>query len=120
MISLKKCMAASGIATALLLFGCNKEQTASVQAQSHDAPQQKTTADSVELEEGMLRSIRLEKIEQRPAPRVLTLTGKVSFNEDQTGRIVAPVAGQIMELGSAHRPLKLGRGNHVAKESVRF
>lgn len=50
------------------------------------------------LDEAMRSNIKVETLQETVVPRLLTATGKVQFNEDQMGRILAPVSGQIQGL----------------------
>ena len=61
----------------------------------------------------MLAQIKIERVTAQNLPRVLTATGKVQFNEDQTARILAPLAGQALDLNARV-------GDRVAKDQVLF
>ncbi len=52
----------------------------------------------VRLEPGMMANIKVEELSEKVMPSILTATGKLSFNEDRMARILAPVAGQIVNL----------------------
>jgi len=67
----------------------------------------------VVLEPGMMRNIKIEQLKENILPATLVATGKVSFNEDQMARILAPVPGQVLNLQA-----KLGDG--VAKGQTLF
>ncbi len=52
----------------------------------------------VKLESGMMANIKIEQLNEKILPLTFTATGKVNFNEDQMARILAPVAGQVINL----------------------
>jgi len=52
----------------------------------------------VKLESGMMPNIKIEQLNEKILPLTFTATGKVNFNEDQMARILAPVAGQVINL----------------------
>src|SRR5262245_49496991 len=58
----------------------------------------KSSDTTVRLEPGMMANIKLEELSEKVLPSTLTATGKVNFNEDQMARILAPVAGQVINL----------------------
>src|SRR5262249_27487078 len=45
-----------------------------------------------------LHSIAVETIAERPVPRTLTVAGKVQFDEDRLAHVLAPLAGQVVDL----------------------
>jgi membrane fusion protein, heavy metal efflux system len=67
----------------------------------------------VKLESGMMANIKIEQLSEKVLPSTFTATGKVNFNEDQMARILAPVAGQVINLR-----VKVGDG--VAKGQALF
>jgi cobalt-zinc-cadmium efflux system membrane fusion protein len=58
----------------------------------------KSTDTTVTLEPGMMANIKVEQLSEKVLPSTFTATGKVNFNEDQMARILAPVAGQVINL----------------------
>ena len=58
----------------------------------------KSSDTTVRLEPGMMANIKLEELSEKVLPSTFTATGKVNFNEDQMARILAPVAGQVINL----------------------
>jgi cobalt-zinc-cadmium efflux system membrane fusion protein len=106
------------VALAIELAGCEpKSATPAVttEALAKPAPQAKTKADpeTVGVEPGMLANIKIETVKEQALPRLLTATGKVQFNEDQTARILAPLPGQVLEFN-------LRVGDAVKKDQVLF
>jgi membrane fusion protein, heavy metal efflux system len=45
-----------------------------------------------------LRSIAIQTVVERPILRTLTVAGKVQFDEDRLARVLAPLAGQVVDL----------------------
>ena len=52
----------------------------------------------VKLDPRMMANIKVEELSEKVTPSILTATGKLNFNEDRMARILAPVAGQIVNL----------------------
>jgi cobalt-zinc-cadmium efflux system membrane fusion protein len=61
----------------------------------------------------MMANIKIEELNETVLPLIFTATGKVNFNEDQMARILAPVAGQVINLGAKV-------GDSVAKGQTLF
>jgi hypothetical protein len=61
----------------------------------------------------MLANVKVERVREQVLPRLLTATGKVQFNEDQTARVLAPLPGQVLDL-------RARVGDTVAKDAVLF
>jgi cobalt-zinc-cadmium efflux system membrane fusion protein len=106
------------IGLAIGLAGCEpKSATPAIttEAAIKPAPQAKSKADpeTVEVEPGMLANIKIEAVKEQALPRLLTATGKVQFNEDQTARVLAPLPGQVLEFN-------LRVGDAVKKDQVLF
>jgi membrane fusion protein, heavy metal efflux system len=103
-------------AALLSLSGC---QSKSVGAANIEPPkagaaaEPKPDSETVRLEAGMLSNVKLESVRETALPRLLTATGKIQFNEDQTGRVLAPLPGQVMDLN-------VRVGDVVAKDDVLF
>jgi cobalt-zinc-cadmium efflux system membrane fusion protein len=97
-------------AAALLLFpvlGCGQNASTSDSAKpadsQKDAPAKNDSAppvpsDAVMLDAQMSAKIKTETLKEQRLPTLFTATGKVHFNEDQMARILAPVAGQVLQL----------------------
>ena len=90
-----------------LISGCKRGDdpssvSSSATLQAEAGTQGKTDArpdDSVVvLEPGMMKNIKIEQLKENVLPATLVATGKVSFNEDQMARILAPVPGQVINL----------------------
>jgi cobalt-zinc-cadmium efflux system membrane fusion protein len=101
----------AALATAACQNGAGHEVAASG---TEEKPAAKTAAlDSVELEPAMLANVRVEPVRVEASRPLLTATGKVQFNEDQTARVLAPLPGQVQDL-------KLRVGDPVQKDQVLF
>ena len=46
----------------------------------------------------MLNRIKVQTVEEHEVPRTLTVAGKVQFDEDRLAHVLAPLAGQIIDL----------------------
>jgi len=85
------CAAAAMVA----LAACTKTGTA---AGSADPPAAANDADGVAVDQEMLRSLTVEAVAERDAPMTLALAGKVQFDEDRVAHVLAPLAGQVVDL----------------------
>jgi len=66
-----------------------------------DAPPAPPTADAatdLTLDAVALRSIAVQVVAEHPVPQTLTVAGKVQFDEDRLARVLAPLAGQVVDL----------------------
>lgn len=52
----------------------------------------------VRLEPDQLSSLRVETVAERDWPQVMTVAGKVQFDEDHLGRVLAPLSGPVAGL----------------------
>jgi cobalt-zinc-cadmium efflux system membrane fusion protein len=81
-------------------LGC---QSRSQGAENVDKPKpaaskaSKADGDVVTLDGSMLANLKLEIVREVALPRILTATGKIQFNEDQTARVLAPLPGQVID-----------------------
>ena len=96
------------MAAGLLTAGCKDE--AAPPTESHPQPRRPhspppTVSSSPRRQIG---NIRVEPVSLRPVAVKLTVSGKVSFNEDETTPVLSPVAGQV-------QGLKLKVGDRVSK-----
>ena len=62
----------------------------------------------------MVANVKVEPVREEALPRVLTATGKIQFNEDQTARVLAPLPGQVLDLQAS------ASATSVEKDSVLF
>lgn len=90
-------------ASALLVVGaCAAVACGSRAAEDADngAAKKPTVAESgpapVRLEENQLASLRVETVGERDWPQVMTVAGKVQFDEDHVGRVLAPLSGPVV------------------------
>ena len=100
----------------LWLSGCQSKSVGAANVEPSRqaaAAQPKADSEIVTLEAAMLRNVKIESVRQIALPRLLTATGKIQFNEDQTGRVLSPLPGQVMDL-------KVRVGDIVAKDDVLF
>src|SRR5215204_1022368 len=65
------------------------------------------------FEPAVAPKLAFQTVENRPFTRPLQATGKVHFNEDQTARVLAPLAGSVTDL-------KVRVGDHVERGQVLF
>ena len=102
-------------------FGCKRgsdrpnpsSSVTQAEAGAHAKTNLQPTDAVVKLESGMMANIKIEQLSEKVLPSIFTATGKVNFNEDQMARILAPVAGQVINLR-----VKVGDG--VAKGQALF
>ena len=71
------------------------------------------TGDGIKLAGEVSSRLKWHVVSEKRLPRSLTVAGRVEFNEDQTARVLAPVAGQIAELN-------VRIGDDVTKGQVLF
>jgi len=67
-------------------------------AKGAEPAKQREGLEAVKLTPEIAGRLKWHKVAERRLPRNLVVTGKVQFNEDQTARILAPVAGQVVDL----------------------
>jgi cobalt-zinc-cadmium efflux system membrane fusion protein len=90
-----------GLAVATIGFltavagGCGKPGTTPAAALS-EATQ--PAAEGLKLTDEILAKLKFHEVAERRLPRTLTVAGKVQFNEDNTAKVLTPVAGQVMNL----------------------
>jgi hypothetical protein len=103
----------------LVLSGCQtKSEGAANSAESSTPVQQSRLGpETVEVDEEMLANIKIEQVREIALPRLLTATGKVQFNEDQTAHVLAPLPGQVLDLRA--RVGDRGTGARSARTSGR-
>jgi cobalt-zinc-cadmium efflux system membrane fusion protein len=56
-----------------------------------------TPADLV-MDDAGLKAIKIETLTEQPVARTLTVAGKIQFDEDRLAHIIAPLAGQVVDL----------------------
>jgi membrane fusion protein, heavy metal efflux system len=89
------CAAFAGIACA----ACGRTDAASAPAgpvRPADPPP--AAPGVIVLDAARLANVTVDAIGEKSLPRTLTVAGKVQFDEDRVARILAPLAGQIVEL----------------------
>ncbi len=52
----------------------------------------------LEIDAAALRSIKIEALAEHPVAQVLRVAGKVQFDEDRLAHVLAPLAGQVVDL----------------------
>jgi cobalt-zinc-cadmium efflux system membrane fusion protein len=105
-----------GILSASLgTFGCQSSSGHEVAASGpEEKPEAKAAlSDTVELEPAMMANIQVEPVRMEASHPLLTATGKVQFNDDQTAHVLAPLPGQVQDL-------KLRVGDSIQKDQVLF
>src|SRR5690349_13591295 len=106
----------AAVIAAILTLGLAGCQAKSESAATADPPKSApaasaTTGDTVALDPAMLANLKLERMRETAVPRLLTATGKIQLNEDQTARVLSPMPGQVMDL-------RVRLGDRVAKDDV--
>jgi cobalt-zinc-cadmium efflux system membrane fusion protein len=91
------------------LGGCGPGSDATAAA-STSAPQEPGL---LKLEPGMAKEVRVEAVEAATLPVTLKVFGKIQFNEDRLGIVLAPLPGQVSRL-------TVRTGDAVAKGDVLF
>jgi cobalt-zinc-cadmium efflux system membrane fusion protein len=91
------------IAAALLVGACAGAACSSkAAAGGDDAGKAGTPEDgrvaAVELQPAQLASLRVEPVGEREWSRLMTVAGKVQFDEDHVGRVLAPVSGLVVDM----------------------
>jgi len=85
------------IPTLVLASACAKSSAGTTTGDNSPAPDAASSAE-LTLEASALHSIAVETIAERQVPRTLTVAGKVQFDEDRLAHVLAPLAGQIVDL----------------------
>jgi membrane fusion protein, heavy metal efflux system len=94
-ITRKNFVAAVLVVLSIAATGCQKEAPPEPAAA---AESKSPAAEGLKLPEEVLAKLKWHEISERRLPRTLAVTGKVQFNEDNTARVLAPVAGHVMDL----------------------
>src|SRR5215831_10369029 len=81
---------------ALRYLGLKKSAPTAVAA----APPQSVPDNSVELQEGLVASVKVQAVEEREFPIVKEAVGSIDFNGDMTVQVFAQYQGRIIELFS--------------------
>jgi len=79
---------------ALRYMGLKKTEPTAVAA----APTQAPPDNSVELQEGLVASVKVQAVEEREFPIEKEAVGSIDFNGDMTVQVFAPYQGRIIEL----------------------
>jgi len=74
--------------------GCGEK---AAPAASADPPPAARPTDLV-VDEAAMTSVKIETLVERPVARTLTIPGKIQFDEDRLAHILAPLAGQVVNL----------------------
>ena len=94
---------AAALLAGMALLGCGRTH-ASPPDPAHDAGASPTDSHSPEpgsivvVDPQMLAALKVDTIRDREMPRSLVVAGKVQFDEDRLARVLAPVAGQVVDL----------------------
>jgi cobalt-zinc-cadmium efflux system membrane fusion protein len=85
------------VSTAAVSAGaCNPRSDAAAAPQTQETPA--PAAGTVTVDPDMLASIVVDAVADRESSGTLAVAGRVQFDEDRVARVVAPVAGQIVDL----------------------
>jgi membrane fusion protein, heavy metal efflux system len=82
---------------AALAAGCHQAGKVEAETDPPSAPAAAREA-SVTVAADMLPSIAVAAMTERETSSALTLSGKVQFDEDRVARVLAPLAGQVVDL----------------------
>ena len=99
-ISLWTCAAAIAVGSAAL-SGCGGTTDAATDAPRESAvtsERRDAEPPEVVVDSEMLGEIKVEVITERAVQRTLVVAGKVQFDEDRMARVLAPLAGQVVDL----------------------
>lgn len=89
----------SRIGTAVLFLGLAACGGRAAQPASADPPAARTTAPlDLTIDPEAMRSIRVETLAEHPVAHTLNIAGKIQFDEDRLVRVLAPLAGQVVDL----------------------
>jgi cobalt-zinc-cadmium efflux system membrane fusion protein len=85
--------------TVLACAGCGARATTSAAAttSSVDPAPAQTPAD-LAMDDAAIRSITVETVAAHPMEQTLNVAGKIQFDEDRLVRVLAPLAGQVVDL----------------------
>src|SRR5262249_17732483 len=90
------------ISSLVLASACTRSSAGTATADSSPATEAAgTRADSaadLTVDPVALRSIAVETIAERPVSQTLSVAGKVQFDEDRLAHVLAPLAGQVVDL----------------------
>ena len=94
---MKRLLFLIAIPTLVLASACAKSSAGTTSGDSSPAPDAASPGD-LTVEASALPSIAVETIAERQVPRTLTVAGKVQFDEDRLAHVLAPLAGQVVDL----------------------
>ncbi len=77
-------------------IGCGRDGTAEGAAQA-EAPVAKKV-EGVVIDPAMLASITIAVVTEQPVTRVMSVAGRVQFDEDRIVRIIPPISGHVVNL----------------------
>jgi len=98
---------------ACFMLACGNRGGEPQAAGEKDRGPNETASEGMRLDPEVLKKLKWQQVSEQSLPRNLVVTGKVQFNEDQTAQVLAPVAGQIVDL-------RVRLGDSVAKGEVLF
>jgi len=94
---MKRLLFLIAIPTLVLASACAKSSAGTTSGDSSPPPDAASPAD-LTVDASALHSIAVETIAERQVPRTLTVAGKVQFDEDRLAHVLAPLAGQVVDL----------------------
>src|SRR5262252_4702101 len=94
---MKRLLFLIAIPTLVLASACAKSSAGTTSGDSSPAPDAASPAD-LTVDASALHSIAVETIAERQVPRTLAVAGKVQFDEDRLAHVLAPLAGQVVDL----------------------
>jgi cobalt-zinc-cadmium efflux system membrane fusion protein len=94
---MKPLLSLVAIAAFVTLSACARPSAGAAGAAAPGAVSADAAAD-LAVDATALRSIAIQTIGEHPVPQTLTVAGKVQFDEDRLAHVLAPLAGQIVDL----------------------
>jgi len=97
---MKRLLLLAAIPGLVFASACARSSASSTAGDGSPAPDATGGASAADLtvDAAALRSIAVETVAERPVSRTLAIAGKVQFDEDRLAHVLAPLAGQVVDL----------------------
>jgi cobalt-zinc-cadmium efflux system membrane fusion protein len=85
----------------VFVSACAKSSAGSASGEGSPAPDAASAAAAaadLTVDSTALRAIAIETVAERPVSQTLAIAGKVQFDEDRLAHVLAPLAGQVVDL----------------------
>jgi cobalt-zinc-cadmium efflux system membrane fusion protein len=86
------------ISTSASLASCAKPSAGSAAGDAPAATTSQAAEAELSLDQAAVRSISVQAVAEHSVPRTLNVAGKVQFDEDRLAHVLAPLAGQVVDL----------------------